>query len=122
VSVAWQGRWTVTSVQLDPALDPCGAVVTEAIGTYPNWDGSYSTAQLSAEPTGGCAVEMNHTTQPAASAPSQPPQVQKLGALLYRYGVLLAADDAAHRAKPQLPVASAHERTLAQQALALAGV
>jgi len=33
--------------------------------------------------------------------------------VLYRYGALLAVNDAAHRVVPQLPMANAHDRALA---------
>jgi hypothetical protein len=38
--------------------------------------------------------------------------------LLYRFGVTLAANNQAHHLRPQLPMADAYERSLAQQLIA----
>lgn len=67
------------------------------------------------DPGNGCAVEIASTlasglTGPASTAPAH---------FLGRYGVLLAANDAAHTLWPELPQADAHERDVAENLLRL---
>lgn len=57
----------------------------------------------------GCVVEITPTNDSDANNPIE---------LLYRFGVLLAANDIAHRTFPSLPQASPAERTAAQRLLA----
>jgi hypothetical protein len=60
------------------------------------------------------------TNESGTPFPSSSPQ-SPTAYCLYRFGVLLAANDLAHRWWPQLPLADAYERSMAQQLAASIG-
>lgn len=64
-------------------------------------------------PAAGCLVAVTLQVDPAtpSSSSSSPP----VAFYLYRFGVMLAANDQAHHMSPDLPLADIYERKLAQQ-------
>ena len=70
-----------------------------------------------ANPAAGCVGVGSPTSQ----QPFNTPEAIPAPGVLYRFGVIVAVNDEAHRFWPQLPLADAYERQLAQQLLALPG-
>lgn len=60
----------------------------------------------------GCVVTLPAGTGPGGTLPPSPLQMEA-PIFLERFGVLLAANDAAHTLWPTLPQANAHERMIA---------
>lgn len=67
-------------------------------------------------PAAGCLAVV---TNPAANTPTPSPSTSAY--YLERFGVLLAANDMAHKLQPQLPLADAYERNLVQQLAIMPG-
>ena len=129
--ITWDSLgWHVTiaadvSVQNDGSLNPiCGAAQkgvqllqppASATGApvYPQWE--FASGPL---PAAGCLAV--GTPQPDAFTTATPSTSPLLAPYcLHRFGVVLAANDIAHRFWPDLPVADAYEQRLAQQLAAL---
>jgi hypothetical protein len=112
----WQeGTWqpptpVVEARQTDPVICPTAQhALGYLVTTAPNdvngrWQERFvaSTAEL------GCLLA-GSVTDPGTETPTGP-----IAWILYRAGALVAANAEAHRAFPTLPLASAHERALAQ--------
>jgi hypothetical protein len=64
-------------------------------------------------PAAGCLAAVTPQVDPAT--PSSPSSSPTAAFYLYRFGVLLAANDQAHHLSPALPLADIYERKLAQQ-------
>ncbi len=69
------------------------------------------------DPLDGCFVSV----PPSALASSPIPLLTQPATFLFRFGVLVAVNAAAHQAAPQLPVADAAERAIAQRLQSGAG-
>lgn len=67
----------------------------------------------SANAATGCAVTLPVGSYTSSSFPTSPPQTE-LPVFLWRFGALLAVNDAAHALWPALPVAIPHERMVAE--------
>jgi len=94
---------------LQPPVGPSGTPV------YPLWQ--FASGPL---PAAGCLAV--GTPQPDAFTTATPTTSPLLAAYcLHRFGVLLAANDIAHRFWPGLPVADTYEQVLAHQFAALIG-
>lgn len=113
--VTWQGAW-----QVAPDLNgggPAGgdagcSIAMRALGQNLAFDnggnGDSATQALAANPANGCLLVfqiMDQSGQPAG----------KPLRFLYRFGLVLAANSAAHRLMPALPVAIGDEAALARQ-------
>jgi hypothetical protein len=109
---AWQSpTFVVEAHQTDPVICPTAeqsiAVLLASPATRSGdvqFQGSFvaSTGEL------GCLLA-GRETAPSTGTPTGP-----IAWVLYRAGALVAANDEAHRAFPTLPLASVHERALAQ--------
>jgi hypothetical protein len=113
-TIPLQARWaagdwqidlpTASAGQSDPIICPTGAFYRTEL-TLPDaafdWTSGVSLPEL------GCLFAGSVVDRTTGN-PSGP-----MALALYRAGVLLAVNDQAHRWFPTLPVASAHERTLA---------
>src|SRR5262249_58335915 len=99
------GSWLVA---VEDSSDSCEPAF-ERLPTPPGGEG-YSAGGISSATNlaDGCLITLQNN-----SASSTPTPVTAL--LLYRFGVLLAANAVAQLLFPSLTVASAHERALAQQ-------
>ena len=71
------------------------------------WQGYYSDHNLAQGCLAGASIQPGNNTPVAANAPQ--------ASVLYRFGVLLAANSLAHRWWPNLPVVNAYEQGLASQ-------
>ncbi len=111
MSLLWTGRWQVSAQNgfggaWSPTCQTAETMTSANLGknqlTILGMNTEYgSTAEQ------GCVVEIT-PNNPNANSPID---------LLYRFGVLLAANDIAHRTFPSLPRASAAERIAAQRLL-----
>lgn len=81
-----------------------------ALGTSRTITWKYVSGQRAAT---GCLAEA--IPQPDTTATPGAPLSQPIAHCLYRFGVLLAVDNVAHRSWPGLPVANAYEKSVAQQ-------
>jgi hypothetical protein len=108
----------------DPALRqafPNGAPVLSSFGygerVYPGpneADGCVAVFSPSGSSGGGPPVG-NATANAATPTPTPTRLPADAAIYIVRFGIVLAGNDVAHAAQPLLPVASAHERALAQQ-------
>lgn len=130
LSVQWDGsHWQVTfyhdknvdrSLLANPACDAAQFVIGEDPRFLSVAD---STQQIAlkfvsgANPAAGCVAEAFAET-PAGNVTSTHP----LASCLYRFGVTLALDSAAHRSWPFLLQASPYEQSIAQQIIAQAHI
>lgn len=112
MSLLWTGRWQVSAQNgYGGAWSPtCLTAETMASASLGHGQVSILGMNLQDGRTAeqGCVVEIT-PSDPSASGSID---------LLYRVGVLLAANDLAHRTFPSLPQASPAERTAAQRLLA----
>lgn len=90
---------------VDDALNP----VLQGI-RYQGFQISFASASV---PAAGCLAEI--TPQVGPATPSSSSSSPTVAFYLYRFGVLLAANDQAHHLSPKLPLADIYERKLAQQ-------
>jgi len=111
MGILWTGKWQVsTRNRYGYDFSSVCQMAQNMVGLYIN-NSQLSILGMNAQPgrtpEQGCAlsIPLNDTNT------SNPPYI------LYRFGVLLAANDAAHRAFPSLPVASPAERAATQQIL-----
>jgi hypothetical protein len=112
MSLLWTGRWQVSAQngyggEWSPT---CGAATTMASANLEHTQITIlgMNTQNGRTPEQGCVVEITPTNDSDASSPIE---------LLYRFGVLLTANDLAHHTFPSLPSASSTERTAAQRLL-----
>lgn len=120
MSLLWTGRWQV-SAQGDfgnlwsPA---CGAAesMTNAVIVAAQATIMGMNMQDGRTAEEGCAVEIT-PGGPNVGTPGNPSDASNPVELLYRVGVLLAANDIAHRTFPSLPQASPAERIAAHRLL-----
>lgn len=112
MSMLWTGKWQVSARNIygysfssvcQTAQEMAGINISNSQMSILGMN-----AQPGRTPGQGCVISIG------LNAPNDSPN------LLYRFGVLLAANDAARRAFPSLPVASAAERAATQQLLAQA--
>jgi hypothetical protein len=114
----WQdGVWQTPTVEvddgpeIDPAICPAGGNALDALRATPGVtkvDQSFQTPYRVPTAELGCLFA-DSETNPTTGESTSP-----IALVLYRAGALVAANSEAHRAFPTLPVASAHERALAQ--------
>lgn len=119
--ITWQRGWRVTPLKAPatanggilrntstPICVPAQEMTWPVVAQLAGWDQSSFTTADGAE---GCLI---HGRASTGKGPNPggfgPPNY-----LLYRFGVLLAANDQAHRTFPTLPRADAFEQSLAQQ-------
>lgn len=111
ISLLWTGRWQVSAQDGFGGIwsPTCGTAETMANAVLGKSQVSILGMNMQDGRTAeqGCVVEIT-PSDPGASGPID---------LLYRVGVLLAANDIAHRTFPSLPEASSAERTAARQLL-----
>jgi hypothetical protein len=108
-SVHWDGTWLVEASAHGNAGDICQF----AMHQLPPLLGGGASAAIgvsgSEDLADGCLITLHHDPGEGSSLPP------KVALLLYRFGVLLSANDTAEQLFPRLPRASASERALAQQ-------
>jgi hypothetical protein len=121
-------RWDGTQWQVTPVLGPnsgvtfaddavCaparGWLVQGPLSYVLDGSGSNAVTRYAAGPipVDGCAVEITGYYQPGTRIVSTGPPAL----FLERFGLLLAANDAAHNLWPQIPVADADEQSLARE-------
>ena len=114
LSMLWTGRWQVSvsnefGYEWSPVCQMAAQMTSTWLGDNVNITGMNTQGGRTQEDGCGISVTLADSTQ------SEPLD------LIYRFGVLLAANDAAHQTFPKLPVASPAERALAQQLLAGSG-
>src|SRR5579875_2467753 len=97
-----------TSLQVLTSSNTDYTTTQDASRTSVNW--SYLSGQNAADGCVAVIVPQNQSVPPASAPP--------VAYCLYRFGVLLAANDVAHRYWPNLPVADAYEQQLARQVAA----
>lgn len=107
--ITWQHGWRVTPLKYTggPFGNPICMPAQQAL--YQATVGTSSSANFAMRPApdaDGCIIEWS-SLDPATNAFTPPCY------LLYRFGVLLAANDQAHRAFLTLPLADAYEQALA---------
>jgi hypothetical protein len=111
MSLLWTGRWQVSAQDgYGGVWSPtCGAAETMTSANLGKDQVSILGMNMQDGRTAeqGCVVEIT-PSDPNASGPID---------LLYRFGVLLAANDIAHRTFPSLPQASSTERIAAHRLL-----
>jgi hypothetical protein len=128
--IAWNGnRWQVT-VPLDSANTlPFGNPFCASAENEVQIDPSLSAAELQNQPVmwkyasgpvgaAGCVAVAVPNSNPsgALTTPTPLPSLSSIAAYcIQRFGVLLAANDVAHRLWPTMPMADAYEQQLAQQ-------
>ena len=118
--IQWDGSWRILSQSAFSFGDLSPAILQVAI--------QMTTALLSASP--GVATSTMHIYEGRgldvgqgwviSLTPSDPSDTTRLN-LYYHFGMLLAANDAARRAFPALPVASTNERALARAIMGIPG-
>jgi len=119
VEGSWQVRLIPAIPQGSPARDPLicviGAHYLDVLRASPDQtiisltDYAYQWSESSSSPELGCVFGGGRTDGNDNS-------LGPVALVLYRYGALLAVNDEAHRVFPHIPMASAHERALAQAA------
>lgn len=129
-----QGAWQVTPTFTDPQLtylsatfpesppgvEPACAFVQTSVRAetlphatdpqYAQLDWHFAIGSVRADGCVGVAMPQPNAAISATPSPALPPAY-----CLQRFGVLLAANDLAHRLWPELPVAGAYEQSLARQ-------
>ncbi|MGH2493355.1 MAG: hypothetical protein ACRDIV_01490 [Ktedonobacteraceae bacterium] len=132
LGISWDGsQWHVTLAHprelantaiANPACDAAQYIIGQD-STFSSIAGSsqplswkYVSASNSAA---GCLAEAFPVTNTTGT--SSPATAKPLARCLYRFGVVLALDDVAHRSWPGLPLASAYEQNIAQRILMQAG-
>lgn len=109
----WASGWAIDAGPTNSITDPqqllCRALYSLDVPRTGPEGSSYATVSVH-NPAEGCLYIGLSPASIEASAAEE--------LVLFRFGVLLAVDDATHRALPDLPFADAHERTIAQQTLA----
>ncbi|HEU4783602.1 MAG TPA: hypothetical protein VFS83_09705 [Ktedonobacterales bacterium] len=112
MSLLWTGRWQVSAQNGYGGVWSPTCLTAETMASATLGRDQVSILGMNAQDgrtaEQGCVVEIT-PGDPNASGPID---------LLYRFGVLLAANDIAHRTFPSLPRASPAERTAAQRLLA----
>lgn len=112
LNMLWTGRWQVSaSNDFGYEWAPACQMAQEMMGAWlsdNNLNLSGMDIQGGRTPETGCSLDLTL----GDSGQSDPLY------LYYHFGVLLAANDAAHKTFPKLPVASSAERALARQLLA----
>lgn len=111
-AVTWTGAWQVVAQQSFGGQDGCfnaDGIVNE-LPSFGNWrNGGYSSSEMPApNPADGCLLTFQ-------ASDGQGNVTGKPLWYLYRFGLLLTANDEAHRVSPELPVAVGGEATLARQ-------
>lgn len=126
LSITWEGsQWHVTLAHprefvdtaiANPACDAAQYLIGQD-STFSSIAGSSQTLSWQyvsdTNSASGCLAEafpVSASTGIPTSATSKP-----LARCLYRFGVLLALDDGAHRSWPGLPIANTYEQNIAQQ-------
>src|SRR5262249_20902731 len=107
VSVRWSGSWRV-AIPAGIAGDLCNTATDRLMSTLNDVPGYAVGAGGAAHLADGCLISVQHDVGEGTPEPSDAALV------LSRFGTLIAADPAAQSLFPSLPVASAHERALAQ--------
>lgn len=112
LNMLWTGRWQVSvsnefGYDWSPACQMAQQMMYAWLSNN-NVNLNGMDAQGGRTPEVGCSLNLT-LNDPDQSAPLY---------FYYRFGVLLAANDAAHKMFPKLPVASSAERALARQLLA----
>ena len=114
LNMLWTGRWQVSvSNDFGYAWSPACQMAQQMMYAWLSNDNLNlygMDAQGGRTPEAGCSLNLT-LNDPDQSDPLY---------FYYRFGVLLATNDAAHKAFPKLPVASSAERALARQLLASA--
>ncbi len=125
------GQWQVSTkapntptnfLVSDPSCEAANYLVTQtAYGIYSNINlpgnpnaSIFWNANDGSNPAAGCllgAIAQPPQSNPATPIPTPPPFAH----CLYRFGVLLALDHAAHTLWPNLPLADAYEQNIAQR-------
>lgn len=119
VDAAWQGY-----VGSNPVCDQASQGVSLLINALAEKGSDITyveqTYGLSQHIAAGCLVVVGppDTVSGNSATPTLTPVLRDKVHLLVRFGVILAADDAARKLWPFLPVANAHEQGVAQQILA----
>lgn len=113
VSLLWTGRWQVSAQngfggEWSPTCQTATMMASANLGRAQISILGMNT-QNGHTPEQGCVVDITPTNDSDANSPIY---------LLYRFGVLLAANDLAHRTFPSLPSASPAERVATQRLLA----
>lgn len=113
INLLWTGQWQVSAQNgFNGTFSPICQTADNLVNANLNAGSQVSITgmgyQAAHTPEQGCVISMT-LSDPTASDPLY---------AYYHLGVLLAANDAAHKALPTLPVASANERALALQVLA----
>lgn len=117
INLLWTGQWQVSAQNgvngnFSPICQTADNLVNANLNAGSNAGTQVSITgmgyQAAHTPEQGCVITMT-LSDPTASDPLY---------AYYHLGVLLAANNAAHKAFPTLPVASANERALALQVLA----
>jgi hypothetical protein len=112
MSLLWTGRWQVSAQNGYGGVWSPMCLTAETMASANLGKGQVSILGMNMQDghtaEQGCVVEIT-PSDPNASGPIY---------LLYRFGVLLAANESAHRTFPSLPQASPAERTAAQRLLA----
>lgn len=111
LAVRWQNGWQVEPLAGGRARDLCALASAwlysqRPLQPTPTYTVSGS-AQAATDPLGGCLVTVQFEEN------GHP--VGKAGHFLYSFGLILAANDAAHQMDPGLPVATATEAARASQ-------
>jgi hypothetical protein len=123
---AGEGTWSVTlhpyAGTTGDEADLCDPALQQA---FPNGNPVLSTSGYSEtfyigpnEIAGCVAVFGPSSGGPPAANATPTPLPADAAIFIARFGMVLAGNDVAHAAQPQFPVASAHERALAQQWMA----
>jgi hypothetical protein len=110
VSPLWQNGWVIDPANIDHGALPvvCQTATDMIYAILVSSSGAGIGSLPGATAESGCLLVLT----PDGVSQSNPLYV------LYHLGVLLAVNDATHRAYPALPVATANERALAQRILA----
>lgn len=116
----WQGgAWQTPTLEADdaqeivPVICPTGAHALDVLRAMPGQttvDQTFTIPYAAPTTELGCVLAGSHT-DPTTGKSTGP-----MALVFYRAGVLVAVNDEAQRAFPTLPLATAHEQTLAQAA------
>jgi hypothetical protein len=111
LAARWDGGWAVamptSGYWFMGPCEPGAATLSLILGAgWPNLTNlSFATAQAHSV-TDGCLITVSQSQQGTTG------QQKSVALVLDRFGVLMAGDDAAHELLPQLPLPSAHERSI----------
>jgi hypothetical protein len=113
LDVGWDGTWSTTPSTTSYSFDfRCQPGMGRLMPLLAGGQGMGFETLTDASLSDGCLLTLVRPPN-APPGPGTPFVEQRLGSVLYRFGALVAVEDAAHKLAPQLPLASGHERAIA---------